>query len=54
MGKASRRKKDAQGKTKVAPAPYVARPFEGLPGEVTLAPGQSKELVGKWDSSGFA
>lgn len=34
MGKASRRKKDAQGKTtKVAPAPYVARPFEGLPGE---------------------
>ena len=33
MGKASRRKKDAQGKTKVAPVPYVARPFEGLPGE---------------------
>lgn len=33
MGKASRRKKDAQGRTKVAPAPYVARPFEGLPGE---------------------
>lgn len=34
MGKASRRKKDTQGKTtKVAPAPYVARPFEGLPGE---------------------
>ena len=33
MGKASRRKKDAQGKTKVAPAPYVARPFAGLPGE---------------------
>ncbi len=33
MGKASRRKKDAQGKTKVAPAPYTARPFAGLPGE---------------------
>ena len=34
MGKASRRKKDTQGRTpKVAPAPYVARPFEGLPGE---------------------
>lgn len=33
MGKASRRKKDAQGKTKVAPAPYSARPFAGLPGE---------------------
>ena len=33
MGKASRRKKDAQGKTKVAPAPYIARPFAGLPGE---------------------
>ena len=36
MGKASRRKKaqDEQGgKVKVAPAPYVARPFEGLPGE---------------------
>ncbi|WP_435201610.1 DUF5926 family protein [Janibacter sp. GS2] len=33
MGKASRRKKDTQGKTKVAPAPYTARPFAGLPGE---------------------
>ena len=33
MGKASRRKKDAQGKTKVAPVPYSARPFAGLPGE---------------------
>lgn len=33
MGKASRRKKDAAGKTKVAPAPYIARPFAGLPGE---------------------
>ncbi|NYF98185.1 DUF5926 family protein [Janibacter cremeus] len=33
MGKASRRKKDAAGKTKVAPAPYTARPFAGLPGE---------------------
>lgn len=33
MGKASRRKKDAQGKTKVAPAPYTARPFAGLPSE---------------------
>ena len=36
MGKASRRKKaqgEQGGKVKVAPAPYVARPFEGLPGE---------------------
>lgn len=33
MGKASRRKKDAQGTTKVAPAPYIARPFAGLPSE---------------------
>ncbi|PWJ27238.1 hypothetical protein ATK17_3429 [Branchiibius hedensis] len=35
MGKASRReRKDKQErKTKVAPAPFVARPFEGLPGE---------------------
>ena len=33
MGKASRRKKEAQGKTKVRPAPYIARPFAGLPGE---------------------
>lgn len=33
MGKASRRKKDAQGKKKVAPAPYNARPFAGLPAE---------------------
>lgn len=33
MGKASRRKKEAQGKTKVAPAPHIARPFAGLPGE---------------------
>ena len=33
MGKASRRKKAAQGKTKVSPAPYTARPFAGLPGE---------------------
>lgn len=36
MGKASRRKKaqgEQSGKVKVAPAPYVARPFEGLPGE---------------------
>ena len=36
MGKASRRKKaqgEHGGKVKVAPAPYVARPFEGLPGE---------------------
>lgn len=33
MGKASRRKKDTQGTTKVRPAPYVARPFEGLPDE---------------------
>ncbi|WP_370890441.1 DUF5926 family protein [Janibacter sp. GXQ6167] len=32
MGKASRRKKDARA-PKVAPAPYVARPFEGLPSE---------------------
>ena len=36
MGKATRRKKaqgEQGGKVKVAPAPYVARPFEGLPGE---------------------
>lgn len=33
MGKASRRKKSEGGRVKVAPAPYVARPFEGLPGE---------------------
>ncbi len=34
MGKASRRKKEARGtRTKVRPAPYVARPFEGLPNE---------------------
>ncbi|GAA3606917.1 DUF5926 family protein [Marihabitans asiaticum] len=33
MGKASRRKKSEGGRRKVAPAPYVARPFEGLPGE---------------------
>lgn len=33
MGKASRRKKSEGGKVKVAPAPYVARPFEGLPAE---------------------
>lgn len=36
MGKASRRKKaqgEQGGKVKVAPAPYVARPFEGLAGE---------------------
>ena len=33
MGKASRRKKEARGRTKVAPAPYTARPFAGLPGE---------------------
>src|SRR5699024_4356006 len=33
MGKASRRKKETRGKTKVAPAPYTARPFAGLPGE---------------------
>lgn len=33
MGKASRRKKEAQGRTKVTPAPYTARPFAGLPGE---------------------
>lgn len=33
MGKASRRKKETQGKTKVRPAPYTARPFAGLPGE---------------------
>ncbi len=34
MGKASRRKKAADGTTKkVARAPFVARPFEGLPNE---------------------
>ena len=33
MGKASRRKRAAGGTPKVAPAPYVARPFTGLPGE---------------------
>ena len=33
MGKASRRKKTDGGRVKVAPAPYVARPFAGLPGE---------------------
>lgn len=33
MGKASRRKKETQGKAKVRPAPYTARPFAGLPGE---------------------
>lgn len=34
MGKASRRKKSADGATRKArPVPYVARPFEGLPGE---------------------
>lgn len=33
MGKASRRKKSEGGKRKVVPAPYVARPFEGLAGE---------------------
>ena len=34
MGKASRRQRGAGGpRTKVAPAPYVARPFEGLANE---------------------
>ncbi len=34
MGKASRRKKEArETRTKVRPAPHVARPFEGLPRE---------------------
>lgn len=34
MGKASRRRKGAdQGSARVEPAPFVRRPFEGLPGE---------------------
>ena len=34
MGKASRRRKGAdQGSARVEPAPFVSRPFEGLPGE---------------------
>ena len=34
MGKASRRQRGAgEARTKVAPAPYVARPFEGLANE---------------------
>ncbi len=33
MGKASRRRSSNAGPAKAAPAPYVARPFAGLPGE---------------------
>ena len=63
MGKASRRKKaqgEQGGKVKVAPAPYVARPFEGLPGEtdwvaaheIIPAATATLTLTGEWVPEG--